>query len=895
MPERSSSQKYLSTYFAFALLGALFGLAYLLTIPSDPKHSLLFGYSASRLALIASFLTVIIGAGNFALRSWRNPRWTQKFDALFFAGDKTSLWGLRISGAAFIVFGVFALMPLHRFGYFTAYAERLRPVIIFFTQISFQTAILILHRAGRLRWKSLAQEIRAHRLTLWIAAGCMMIFGGLWGIAARTGIGIDPMPRTNWYESGVPVLSIQVVVAALIAAALTGLIVWVSGRKEKRGTDILLSIAIWALAAYLWSQAPLPPNNFFAPGPYPPDYAYLPYSDAASFDMSAQYALAGQGIAGGNTFKGHSAYLGFLVFLHLLAGQDFSLLVTWQVIIFAVFPVIVYFIGKIIYGRFLGLFMAGLVIMQELNAIASGGRLNLSHSKLFMTEFPTKIGLAALILLLFLWLRKPDRNSAYALPAGGVLAILMLLRYNTLVMPFGIIAGTLLVYGKNWRTWLKTSVMLFVAMGIVISPWMWRSWKITGDPFFFAPKLIYRIQAEFRETPEPLPVNDPVANVELEDEIPAPAPELESAAQSQPTQTATDVLPLPESQAKAGINKDGSLYQISSHFVHNLITNLLILPTRPIFDFLPDAIADGSFYESIPFWENLYDGWLTDLPSIDLVGIVINLALLALGIGTAFRKWRWAGMVPLGVLTAYHLSTALVRDAGGRYIVPVDWIVLLYFAYGVLHIAYGALRKAYGIRYTSYGAARSTEMPPKKTISTRAALLLTLPFFIYTLSMTVLDQAIPQRYAHLSKAEVIERLIQAGMLDQISFDAANLKEFLKHPDSRAVYGLSLYPRFFGQNQGLHRGIYLDHPFPRLAFTMITASGPEYVLLPLDTSPQTFAHGTDVIVIGCQNIDRRGLWHIDALLVAHLGEQPAIYSRTPAVPPSCPLAEHGSND
>lgn len=891
-------------YFILALFGALFGLAYLLTIPSDPKHSFLFGYSPSRLILVTFFLATIIGTGIITLKLWRNPRWMQKIDALFFANAKTAHWVLYISSMAFIIFGLSALMPLPRFGHYAAHAERLRPVILFFVQLSFQTAILILHRIGRLHWKSFVQEIRAHRLTLWIAAVCMIIFGALWIVVSRTGIGIAPMPQTNWYESGVPVLAIQVVASALIALAITGLMIWLQGQSPPkiggiRGADILLGIAIWALTAILWSQAPLPPNNFFAPGPYPPDYAYLPYSDAASFDMSAQYALAGQGIAGGDTYKGHNAYLGFLAFLHLLAGQDYSLLVTWQVVIFAVFPVIVYLIGKALHGRLLGLFMAGLVVMQELNAVASGSRLNLSHSKLLMTEFPTKIGLAALILLLLLWLRKPERNFAYALPVGGALGILMLLRYNTLIMPFAIIAGTLLVYGKNWRLWLKTSVMLFVAMGIVISPWMWRSWQRSGNPFFFAPKLINRFKIEFQESFLP-PLKQQHERMALLD---TKTPVRVSFSQNIGTQiprmdvrsSEGKILPLPPvppiGDAARGEGWEGGPYhQISSHFLHNLITNLLILPTRPIFEFLPDAIADGSLYESVPFWKNLHTGWLTDLLPVDLVGIATNLMLLSLGIGAAFRQWKWAGLIPLGVLIAYHLATALVRDSGGRYIIPVDWIMLLYFALGLLQIA------DWGLIWFGFTRSVSSASIPQSwgdRGATRTALLLTLPFFIYTLSMTVLDQAIPPKYTPLSKAAVVERLDQAGVLDQTSFDAADLEnsltQALNHPDFRAVYGLSLYPRFFAPNQGLHRGIYLDHPFPRLAFTMITASGPEYILLPLEQTPPTFPHGTDVIVIGCQSIDRRGLWHIDALLVAQINTAPpTIYTRTPAAPfPLCP--------
>ncbi len=897
--KKYSIKKYLTCYFSIAFIGALGGLIYLLTIPSDPKNSLLFGYSASRLVLIAFFLSSITSAFVFALRTWRDQGWVQKLDALLFAESNTSNWGLVLSGGVFLVAGLVSLVPICRFGQFAAYAERLRPIVLFAAQISFQTIILILQRTARLHWNSLVREIRTNRQTLWIAAGCMAIFVCLWVVISFTGIGIQPTPRTNWYETGVPVLAIQVAMAAIIALAITGLIIWLSGKKENRRADILLSITIWVLAAFLWSQSPMAPN-FFSPGPYPPDNAYLPYSDAASFDTHAQFALVGKGIANGSVFKGHNAYHGFLAFLHLLAGQDFSLLVTLQVIIFAIFPVIVYFLGKAMQGRFFGLFMAGLVIMQELNAIASGNRLNLSHSKLLLTEFPTKIGLALLILLLFLWLRKPESHFALAYPLGGVMGILIMLRYNTLVMPFCVIAGFVLVFGKDWKKWLKASVVMIVALGITISPWMWRSWKISGNPLFFAPKLVYRLKFEFQGKHEQQSPDDPIPEAELESDLLSleqkpvvTASKIVSVYPAWALETGTGISLKQSSRAEPGINKEGSIYLIGSNFVHNLITNFLILPTRLPFDFLPASIVDGSLYESVPFWKNLYTGWLKALPPVDLVGIGINLLLMSIGIGASYRKWQWAGLIPLGVFLTYHLSTAIVRDSGGRYIVPVDWIVLLYFTLGLLQLAHWGLTWLGMYFYKETGNTGEKLMgswlPDKNMI-----LLLTLPFFLYVLSMTVLDQTMPRKYVYFSEGEVLERLIQAEALDQTSFDAASLTQFLNHPDARSVYGKNLYPRFFWQNQGLHRGIYLDHPYPRLALSMITASGPESAILPLTEPPPTFPHGMDVIVIGCQNVDRRGLWYIDALLVASLAEpdQPALYTRTPAapLPLTCPLQE-----
>ncbi len=911
---KHSFNKYLLWYFSIAYLGALGGLIYLLTIPSDPKNSLFFGYSASRLVLIAFFLSSIVGAFVFALRTRRDQGWVQKLDALLFADIKISNWGLVFSGTVFLVTGLVSLVPISRFGHFAAYAERLQPIILFFVQISFQTIILILQRTGRLHWKSLASEIRANSLMFWIAAGCMAIFCALWIVVSRTGIGIRPTPQTNWYETGVPVLAIQVVISGLIAAFVAALIAWISGRvknhpqnsprvktkvwgclKSREAVlDILLSITIWVLAAFLWTQAPMAPN-FFAPGPYPPDNVYLPYSDAASFDMSAQYALIGKGIANGSVFKGHNAYHGFLAFLHLLAGQDYSLLVTLQVIIFAVLPVIVFFIGKGMQSRFFGFFIAGIVIFQELNAIASGNRLNLSHSKLLLTEFPTKIGLALLILLLFLWLRKPGNKFVYAFPLGGVLGILIMLRYNTLTMPFAVIAGTLLVYGKNWRIWLKAAVMLFVALTITISPWMWRSWKISGNPFFFAPKVIWRLRdVEAMDTRQKTPGILQAKLLQPGQQVAKP---LHSPDDSKiPGVWRMEFLPLtaePELWAQP-VAEHGTLYFTGSNFVHNLIANLLILPTRLPFDILPASIVDGSLYESLPFWQSLNNNWLENLSAVDIIGITINLLLVSLGIGLAYNKWQWAGLVPLGVLIAYHLSTALVRDSGGRYIVPVDWIVLFYFALGLLKLAHLCMTWL-GLSFNkeSRNTGEKIHAYWRSWLPNNYMIfLLTLPFFIFTLSMTVLDQAIPQRYTYLSKNEVLERLIQTELQDQTPFDAASLKRFLNHPDARAVYGMNLYPRFFWQNQGLHRGIYLDYPFPRLAFTMITASGPDYVLLPLAEPPPISLHGTDVIVIGCQRVDRRGLWYLDALLVANLsGEQPAVYTRIPApVSWVCPLHE-----
>jgi hypothetical protein len=889
--KKPSFHKYLLGHLSLAFLGAVIGLNHLLMIPSDPKNQVLFGYSSSRLGLIFFFIVAIISTAYFALKSWRNLRWAQKIERLLFGEIKTTLWGLSISGIVFFIFGLFLLIPSNQFAEFAVFAERLRPFAIYIAQISFQT-IIFLRRNQRLDWKVLKRELIAERITLWIGGGWLVSFAGVWGLISSTGIGTQPNTRTYWYESGVPVLAIQMLFLGIIASAISHLISWILRRssviqeKYSKWLTILLGAGIWGLAAFLWNTAPMPRNTFWAPGPFPPANAYLPYSDAATFDIYAQFALIGQGIANGNVSVGHNAYIGFLAFLHLLAGQDYALLVGLQVALFAVFPVIVFFIGKIMHSRFLGLFLAGLVIVQELNAIASGGWLNLSHSRFLLSEFPTKIGMAALILLLFLWLREPGKNAAYALPLGGILGVLVMVRYNTLAMPFTIITGIMFVFGKKWRKSLKASLILVLTLFITIAPWMWRSWKLSGDPFFFTSKVRHTLAPVFQESPKISPTHAPTPTDELES-LPLPKP-IENAESPSP----------PQIVEETRINKNSKIYSVGEHFLHNLLTSFFILPSLPLFDFLPPAIADGSLYKTLPYWRDLSDGWLENLPPIAVLGLGLNLLILSIGIGDSFRKWKFAGWVPLGIFLAYHLSTALIHDSGGRYLVPVDWTLFIYFGLGLLQIARW-LRTLFCPPLTPPEGGRTYPFPLRGKarmgagISTQASILLTLPFFLFVLSMTLIDQTLPPKYTFLNQSEVLAQLIQEDLLEESDIDIQSLEIFLEDPNARAIYGMNLYPRFFWQNQGLERDIYLVQPYSRLAFRMIGAFGSEQVILPLLKSPPNFYHGDDVIVIGCYKISPSqygNFGYIDALLVATLGKEPTIYTRSPAVPLVCPLPE-----
>ena len=66
--------------------------------------------------------------------------------------------------------------------------------------------------------------------------------------------------------------------------------------------------------------------------------------------------------------------------------------------------------------------------------------------------------------------------------------------------------------------------------------------------------------------------------------------------------------------------------------------------------------------------------------------LLLNLFLISLGLSISMRKKRLMGVLPLTFFLGYNLANALGRTSGGRYIVPVDWIIILYFVIGLFQI-----------------------------------------------------------------------------------------------------------------------------------------------------------------------------------------------------------------
>jgi hypothetical protein len=232
----------------------------------------------------------------------------------------------------------------------------------------------------------------------------------------------------------------------------------------------------------------------------------------------------------------------------------------------------------------------------------------------------------------------------------------------------------------------------------------------------------------------------------------------------------------------------------------------------------------------------------------------------------------------------YNVSNAFARTSGGRYIVPMDWIITIYFVLGVFQVIFWFVNTL-GIDW-KFDPKDETESVIGNTF-TPAALSKSIVVIMALLgfgTLIPLSEALHlPRYANFSVEQTLTQNEQA--LDTAGLNAASIKTFLQSQDATILVGRALYPRYYKKNQG-EPLFYptLKLPFPRTTFTLIGPDGEHGVILPGDV-PQHFPHAADVIVIGCQ-----GANYLDALAIIVLDENRSVYVRAPQSELQCQLQQ-----
>ncbi len=643
----------------------------------------MLGYSLSRIALLIPVLILTLIIACLTFRSWRNQLWLDSFGVRL-AGllERENLYIVAIlSGAGVILLGSWAYQigSVIQDSYFQGYFSKIAPFLLWAIAIA---AITLLFA----RFYRFGTDLRVFQSQRFIFKACGVAFGLLTLLAifmALTGLGLKT-DLVGWGDPGTPVLPTQVLLLAALSVAV--LVIgktlrerWAArlAPRTRCAADVLVFVFLWLLTIGLWGAQPLTPA-YFAPEPVAPNFEYYPYSDAANYEVSAQELLIGKGF-GGDVRR--PIYSLFLALAQLVSGVGYANILLWQIPLLALIPPLLYLLGKGLHSRLGGGMVAGLALFHEVNAIRLSSVVNVSHAKLLMSDLPTALGVIAFTVVLVYWWQAPLRRQVYPLLAGGILALTMLVRIQVVVLLPGVLLPVLIALWHRKRQFALTSVLLFVGMGCVLFPWLWRGQQASGNISFAEAAQESQIGLiGVRYTLEP----------DLALGTPLPG---ESSSQYSQRMLASAVDFIRTHPFKA-------LEFITAHLLHNQVSTLLTLPPTyasgvPV-PFLETNFGRNweqccsvkAYIRDLPYWMN----WEGQFPRDALLALLFNLLIISIGVGSAWKRHRAIALLPIWLNLCYALGNSLFRSSGWRFNLPVDWVGLFYFGLGLVQtITWGAM------------------------------------------------------------------------------------------------------------------------------------------------------------------------------------------------------------
>jgi hypothetical protein len=806
----------------------------LISIPADIKNVMFLGFSLQRLLLLGG---VFILFSLFSL----SLLWISISDAMMKKAVSFVDEIFNVSSRRYILYffsltmlffcAVLLLMPLEGSSGYIAYLERLAPLVYWIGCIGAQTLICqFVWRNQKLNWHILIERKKIFNV-VGLALGILLVF---FAWINWSGIGLTP-EKFGWHYPGAPIIFSQLFLAWLIGLPFiiwsNAIEIWAASFWKRLPfrihLDTIICLVLWVAAFLIWWGEPMRKESYFTSSPTPPNFEYYAYSDAALYDQPAQIMLIGD-IKNNKTIL-HPFYVVFLVFLHMLGGQHYDNVIFFQILFLAVMPVLSYLLASMIGGRPAGVLMAILTILREKNAIALTNVIEISHSKLIMTDMPMTVLMVLTVYILFKWLKKPANDNYLGVFAGASYGLAMLVRSHQVQL---IIPALLIGMAFSGGFQLKRTVMRILAFAlglvIVVTPWVWRNYTVAGKLEIESSKSFISWYA---------------------------------GAYTEPTDS-VDVLP-GESPAdyskriryqvfKYVVNHPAELARVyASYYIRNEIDSVMYLPMSL------KLYGLRSYISNMQFWSDP----LISFTMSSGFALVITLGFIVLGINFTVQKLGFLGLLPLFIHFTYNLGTTVARISGWRFVQPVDWILQLYYCIGLVVltvIMISLLSRKLSMIINNL--EREEESGSNLPIGTKTQQLLLVFFLVLGMSLPLLELSIPERYP----ANTTDRTITQYTANGFSLDsgdpisALDIKSFLdSEAGAIALYGRAIYPRYY--EAGKYWGDKDSYPLSvrnidRLQFILIGAKRGGLVFIPMINPPEYFPHASDVLVIGCVTKD-----------------------------------------
>ncbi len=814
----------------FLLVESVLGLITLLwivTIPKDVNQSFIFGFSPYRLLIIIIqfvlfSIPIIFGIG-IKIKSNVSLQIIQIFGNIqTIKRIKIAAFGLLIVDSIYQI-----LFPLIRNTEILPYMVRVQPLLIW---LFFSCANIVLFLVIP-EWKSyrdiLKLEKRVQRtlaiiIIVFLLAICFVFFTRIGSI--RDSAYWDANPP-------VPMLEWQIIFLLAIISFIFLIQNWIKpeqptfkfdSKKRLWLVDIFVFIFLWSLTIYFWNSLPIP-NSYFTPTVRPPNFEKYPFSDARIYDSNSLSILDGN-MAQDQYIIRKPLYSIFLAVLHFIGGQKYEMIVLLQIMVLALTPAIMYLIGVGLNNRIMGFVLGLSVFFREVNTLSVSSLTTTSSSKLLMTELPTALILSILLLVIIKWQRSTHRQPIYSLMMGGVLGIFALLRSQSLILIPFIIFIFLLNLFKVKKQLLIQSLLFFLGLLLIISPWLYRNYKISGQ--FLLEDQTYSNVFMKRILGVPVAENIIISEIGIGDK--GMFAQVISTMISHPMDT---------------------LGFISNHFVHNIYSSVQILPLRqePIVNF------DDVFLAKDLFWINQDKN-----PNAQQVILFISfLLMIILGIVGLYTSLGLVGFTPLILFLGFCFSSAITRISGWRFTIPIDWVVLLYFWVGLFEFVKYLLRvlNINGHQNSPRKFINHTDAFSEFSNSKKEILLLVVFIFICGLSLPWFVYSFPGVYANQSKINLINKI---NPIIQNSNIPLSVKEktlsILKSNSVKIEEGIGYYPRFYERGDGEpinQNTVYYLQEYPRLLFYFIGERRTD-VMLRSASSPEIFPNSSEVMIISKTN-------------------------------------------
>lgn len=657
----------------------------------------------------------------------------------------------------------------------------------------------------------------------------LSILGMFWWIVLSTGLGIVPSYVGDWSRGlpAVPLFEWHILIASLFL-----LITFLLRLDEKASRfaylDLAICIAIWLGTVFVWNIHSVIPSASMLK-PHEPNYEIYPFIDSQTYDQYAQSALVGEGF--GDSIPPRSLYISFLTIAHVLVGQDYELMIRFQTLIFAFFPVLLFIFGRNFFGRPVGISIAILAILRDFTSnLVSPFTGNLSYSKIFMSEIPTAMFLVLFLIMAFRWI-KEEFPIFIGFLMGGILGLVMLIRTQASMALPVILLFALIVHPKKIGSMIKGSLIVVLTIAVAITPWLWRNWQLTGQLIFDSPEF-QLINLALRYTR----LNGVEPNV-----MPFPG------------ESHIDYNERLKEMAFEAIrsNPPKAIWGILNTFLNHSVNNILLFPLR--YELL--EITDY-WVPQDAFWEE-WTGVPTPLQSLLLFFFTL---LFGLGITTAWFRMGWLGLMPLALNLAYNLWSSLALLSGQRFMLTMDWSIYFYYMIGVFSILSGFIiffRKGYSL-IINWKLNEPTWVRRQPTIP--QYLFAGSLFLIIGALPPLTEKVFPERYPHLSNTEILSELLISPALMESTVGAGCLRKLDEKGLLSYLKGRSLYPRYYMSGDGERSTDAIGYKVvdeSRLVFEFVGQKN-DRIILPLVNAPDFFPHAADVTLIYGDNAD---IWFV----------------------------------